>query len=207
MAAAGAGAGGLSADELSEALEKWPLPLFGKLLPYLAFGMASMIPILIVALAWFHVPLRGPVIELAAVTLIYFIATFGLAMLTVNFVRSQQAAMLIMISMQLVVVILGCLMDIVAIIMITLPIFMPCVRALGFDPVWFGLVMLINLDLAMITTPFGMNLFVMREVATPGTTMADIWKAGVPFCLIDLLSMALFIAFPPLVLWLPSMMK
>lgn len=71
--------------------------IFGKMLTYLGFGMLSMIPILIVALAWFHVPLRSPVIELAVVTLIYFIATFGLAMLTVNFVKSQQAAMLLMI--------------------------------------------------------------------------------------------------------------
>src|SRR5512139_2336897 len=71
--------------------------IFGKMLPYLGFGLLSMIPILIAALAWFRVPLRGPVIELAAVTLIYFIAMFGLALLTTNFVKSQQAAMLIMI--------------------------------------------------------------------------------------------------------------
>src|SRR5512143_1090781 len=63
--------------------------LFGKMLTYLGFAMLSMIPILIAALAWFHVPLRGPVIELAAVTLIYLFATFGLAMLAANFVRSQ----------------------------------------------------------------------------------------------------------------------
>ena len=71
--------------------------VFGKLLTYLCFGMLSMIPILLAALAWFRVPLRGPVIELAAATSIYFLATFGLALLTVNFVRSQQAAMLLMI--------------------------------------------------------------------------------------------------------------
>jgi ABC-2 type transport system permease protein len=71
--------------------------VFGKMFTYLGFGMLSMVPILIAALAWFRVPLRGPVVELALVTLIYFIATFGLAMLTVNFVKSQQAAMLIMI--------------------------------------------------------------------------------------------------------------
>jgi ABC-2 type transport system permease protein len=71
--------------------------IFGKMLTYLGFGMFSMIPILIAALAWFRVPLRSPVLDLAVVTLIYFFATFGLAMLTVNFVKSQQAAMLIMI--------------------------------------------------------------------------------------------------------------
>jgi ABC-2 type transport system permease protein len=71
--------------------------IFGKLLTYLAFGMLSMVPILIAALTWFHVPLRGTLIDLAVVTLCYFIATFGLALLVVNFVKSQQAAMLFMI--------------------------------------------------------------------------------------------------------------
>jgi ABC-type multidrug transport system permease subunit len=67
------------------------------MLTYLGFAMLSMIPILLTALAWFHVPLRGAVIELATMTLIYLSATFGLAMLVANFVKSQQAAMLIMI--------------------------------------------------------------------------------------------------------------
>jgi ABC-type multidrug transport system permease subunit len=71
--------------------------IFGKMLTYLSFAMLSMIPILIAALGWFRVPLRGPVIELAAVTLIYLFATFGMALLAANFVKSQQAAMLIMI--------------------------------------------------------------------------------------------------------------
>jgi ABC-2 type transport system permease protein len=71
--------------------------IFGKLLTYLGFGMLSMLPILLVTLLWFHVPLRGTLVELAAITFIYFMATFGLALLVVNFVHSQQAAMLIMI--------------------------------------------------------------------------------------------------------------
>jgi len=71
--------------------------IFGKMLTYLGFGMLSMVPILIAALAWFHVPLRGTLLDLAVVTLCYFIATFGLALLVVNFVKSQQAAMLFMI--------------------------------------------------------------------------------------------------------------
>ncbi len=71
--------------------------LFGKILTYLGFGMLSLIPILLVALAWFHVPLNGTLADLALVTLVYFFASFGLAMLVVNFVKSQQAATLIMI--------------------------------------------------------------------------------------------------------------
>ncbi|CAG0934911.1 Ribosome-associated ATPase [Thermoflexales bacterium] len=71
--------------------------LFGKILTYLGFGMVSLIPILIAAQAWFQVPLHGTLVDLAVVTLAYFFASFGLAMLVVNFVKSQQAAMLIMI--------------------------------------------------------------------------------------------------------------
>jgi ABC-type multidrug transport system permease subunit len=71
--------------------------IFGKLLTYLGFGMLSMVPIVIASLAWFRVPLRGTLIDLATVTFCYFIATFGLALLVVNFVKSQQAAMLFMI--------------------------------------------------------------------------------------------------------------
>jgi ABC-2 type transport system permease protein len=73
--------------------------LFGKILTYLGFGMVSLIPILIAALGWFRVPLQGTLVDLAVVTLAYFFASFGLAMLVVNFVKSQQAAMLIMILM------------------------------------------------------------------------------------------------------------
>ncbi len=71
--------------------------IFGKALTYLGFALISMAPILLAALGWFHVPLQGTVSELAAVTVIYLCATFGLALLAVNFVKSQQAAMLIMI--------------------------------------------------------------------------------------------------------------
>lgn len=68
--------------------------ILGKILTYLGFGMLSLIPILIVSLGWFHVPLHGALLDLAAMTLCYLLATFGLAMLVVNFVKSQQAAML-----------------------------------------------------------------------------------------------------------------
>jgi ABC-2 type transport system permease protein len=68
--------------------------VFGKVLTYLGFGMLSMVPIVLIALSWFHVPLRGSLVDLAVVSLCYFYAMFGLAMLVVNFVKSQQAAML-----------------------------------------------------------------------------------------------------------------
>lgn len=113
----------------------------------------------------------------------------------------------ILIMMQLVLLVLGCFIDQVSIMMITIPIFMPIVHTLGWDPVWFGAIFLLNMEVAAITPPFGVSLFVMRGVGPRGTTMADIYRAVVPFVLLNLLVMAMMIIYPPFSLWLPSMMR
>jgi len=89
---------------------------------------------------------------------------------------------LLLITMQSLVLVLGCLMDQVAIMMITLPIFMPVVTALGFHPVWFGVLYLLNMEIASTSPPFGMSLFVMKGVAPENTTMGDIYidSTGTP---------------------------
>jgi tripartite ATP-independent transporter DctM subunit len=111
----------------------------------------------------------------------------------------------IIIIMQLIILFLGCLMDVVSIMMITLPIFVPVVRQLGYDDVWFAVTYLINIEIAGISPPFGLSLFVMRGVAPKGTTMSDVYKAAIPFCLCSLLAMALIMAIPQIALWLPRM--
>ncbi len=113
---------------------------------------------------------------------------------------------MLVIAMQFVVLILGTFISLVPIMMITLPIFIPIISTLGFDPVWFGIIMLINLEMAGTTPPFGMLLFVMKGVAPPDTTMGDVIRAGLPFLLCDLTAIILCLAFPLLVLWLPSVM-
>lgn len=117
------------------------------------------------------------------------------------------APILIFISMQFVVLILGAFIEQVSIMMITLPMFMPLVTTFGFDPVWFGIVMLINLELAMLSPPFGMLLFVMKGVAPPDITMGDIYKSAIPFAALDLVAMAILIVFPPVATWLPYLVK
>lgn len=112
----------------------------------------------------------------------------------------------IIILMQIIIFILGCFIDVVSIMMITIPLFIPVVKALGFDLVWFATVMMVNVELACITPPFGLSLFTMKGVATPDTTMADVYRAAIPFVLIQVLVLALLIAVPPLSLWLPSFM-
>jgi tripartite ATP-independent transporter DctM subunit len=102
----------------------------------------------------------------------------------------------ILIGMLFVVLILGCFMETVAIMMITIPIYMPVINALGFNPVWFGVMMLIALETGLITPPFGVTLFVMKGVAPPDVTMSDIWKAVTPYVIIDIVCIALVMAFP-----------
>ncbi len=113
----------------------------------------------------------------------------------------------IIIAMQVAVLLLGCFMEVVSIMMITLPIFMPVVLNLGFDPVWFGAIMMLNIEIAIISPPFGTSLFAMKGVAPPDTTMGDIYRAALPFVGLDLLTMALIIAFPAIALWLPGIMR
>jgi len=113
---------------------------------------------------------------------------------------------LVLISMQVILLVLGCFIDPASIIMLTVPLYMPIVHTLGFDPVWFAVIFMINCEMAVTTPPFGVALFVMKGVAPPDTTMGDIYKAGLPFLICDAISMALIMAFPILALWLPGLM-
>src|SRR4030042_6096668 len=102
----------------------------------------------------------------------------------------------ILIGMLGVILILGCFMETVAIMMITLPISMPVINAFGYNTVWFGVLMLIALETGLITPPFGVTLFVLKGVAPPGITMADIWRAVTPYVIIDILCIILVLGMP-----------
>ena len=108
--------------------------------------------------------------------------------------------------MQVVLIFLGMFLEQTSIILVTLPVFMPIVIAMGWDSVWFGAIMLLNLELATLSPPFGLALFVMKGIASPDTTMGDIYRAALPFVGLNLLVMGIMIAFPDVVLWLPSLM-
>jgi tripartite ATP-independent transporter DctM subunit len=113
----------------------------------------------------------------------------------------------ILILMQIILVFLGMFIEQTSIILVTIPIYMPIVSAMGWNPVWFGAIMLLNLELATISPPFGMSLFVMKGIASPDTTMGDIYRAALPFVGLNILVMAIMIFYPAVVLWLPSFMK
>lgn len=113
----------------------------------------------------------------------------------------------IVMIMQVILLIMGCLMDLFSIMMITIPIFFPIIKALGLDPLWFGILYLLNMEIAPETPPFGMILFVMKAVLPKDIRMVDIWLATYPFTLIDIFALWLMIFFPAISLWLPSLMK
>jgi tripartite ATP-independent transporter DctM subunit len=114
--------------------------------------------------------------------------------------------LVIVIGMLAVVLMLGCFMETVAIMMITIPIFMPVINAFGYNPIWFGILLLIALETGLITPPFGVTLFVMKGVAPPEVTMADIWKAVTPYVLIDILCIVLVLFLPSLATVVPGLM-
>ena len=109
------------------------------------------------------------------------------------------APILLVIGMQLIVLVLGCFMEQIAIMLITLPIFMPIVIALKFDPIWFAIIMLVNLETALMTPPFGLLLFVMKGVAPKNTTFSQIYAAATPFVVCNIIVMILLMMFPGLV--------
>nr|WP_309504612.1 TRAP transporter large permease subunit [uncultured Roseovarius sp.] len=113
--------------------------------------------------------------------------------------QADVSPILLVIGMQIVVLILGCFMEQIAIMLITLPIFMPVIIYLGFDPIWFGILMLINIEMAMMTPPFGLLLFVMKGIAPADVTMAEIYRAVRPFVVCNLLVMAILILWPDIV--------
>ena len=128
-------------------------------------------------------------------------ASGGLMNWALGFELSPMGMLFVMIG---VILFLGCFMDQLSMMLLTAPIFFPLAKALGFDLTWFGLIMLLALEIGYTTPPFGLLLFVMKGVAPPGTTMRDIYLAGMPFIACVLLLIGLIIMFPPLATWLPE---
>jgi len=114
---------------------------------------------------------------------------------------------LIIAAMLAVSIFLGMFINLLAIIMLTLPLFIPVVHALGFDPVWFAVIFLLTLEMGATSPPFGLSLFVMKGVAPPGTTMGDTYRAAIPFLLCDLVVVVLLLTLPIIALWLPNLMR
>jgi tripartite ATP-independent transporter DctM subunit len=105
----------------------------------------------------------------------------------------------------LMYLVLGCLMDAMAMIILTIPIIFPVITHLGFDPVWFGIIIVMTVELGLIHPPVGMNVFVIKSVVKD-VSFSTIFAGVIPFIITDLIRLTILIAFPVIALWLPSHM-
>lgn len=108
--------------------------------------------------------------------------------------------------MMLILIFLGAFLDWVGIVMLCVPLFGPIIRTLGFDPIWFGVLFAVNLQMSFLTPPFGYALFFLKGVAPPEISTRDIWKSTVPFLVLQLTALLLCVAFPGIILWLPTIL-
>ena len=110
----------------------------------------------------------------------------------------------VLIMMQLSYLFMGMFLDDTAMLVIVAPLYVPLVKILGFDPVWYGVLYTITCQIAYMTPPFGYNLFLMRAMAPPEITLADIYRSISPFVLVMILALVLVMTFPQIALWLPE---
>jgi tripartite ATP-independent transporter DctM subunit len=131
-------------------------------------------------------------------------ATEGLVNVVLGLSTSPMVVVGLMIA---TVILLGMLMSPVPIMLVTLPVFIPVVMKLGFDPIWFSVLYLIAIETGSTSPPFGAGLFVMKGVAPKGTTMSEIYRAAIPFLICDVLAILIVMFFPVIVSWPISLMS
>lgn len=130
-------------------------------------------------------------------------ATGGLLSLVGEY---ELSAFWLVVGMLVVILVMGCVIDQVSMMMITLPFFMPLAAAAGIDPIWLGVMMLIAMELGLLTPPFGLLLMVMQSVAPPSIRLTQIYASAVPFLLIELLVLSCILLMPWLATGLPNLM-
>ena len=110
------------------------------------------------------------------------------------------------IAMQIILIILGMFIDWAGICLLVMPIFVPIIIELGFDPVWFGVLFTINMQVSFLSPPFGLAIFYLKGVSPPDVTIGELYRSVLPFIPLQLLALALVMIFPQIALWLPDMM-
>jgi tripartite ATP-independent transporter DctM subunit len=139
-----------------------------------------------------------------------FIATYTLGG-GAEFVKSTLVALplnpwLVLIIIQFILLFLGMVLDIIGITVLLAPIFVPVITSLGFDPLWFGVIFNLNLQIAYLSPPFGYSMFYLKAVAPPDVTMTDLYRSVLPYMALQLIGMVLCMLFPQIILWLPNLM-
>lgn len=143
---------------------------------------------------------------LGAITFSFFMGITGLPVILTDFVTGLDLGRFGVIALLLVIyLILGAIMDPFAMMIITVPIVTPIITDLGFDLIWWGIIMVVVVETGLITPPFGINVFVLKGVA-PDVPLPTVFKGVLPFVGADIIKLILLVIFPSLVLWLPTTM-
>jgi C4-dicarboxylate transporter DctM subunit len=143
---------------------------------------------------------------IAATLFSYLVGNSRMAQALVDFISSSGLSpWMVIIVMNFILLILGFIMDGLAIMLVTVPLFIPLIVALGFNPVWFGVLMVVNIEIALITPPVALNLFLMSGIFR--MPVAEVIRGVFPFLIVLLIFLIILIVFPDLSLWLPSMMQ
>ena len=146
-------------------------------------------------------------IAIGALVLNNFVTLAGLSAAVVDWITSLQFAPIVIILIIIIMgfyIALGTVIEGLAMIFLTVPIFVPVIEGLGFSLVWFGIVLVMMVEISLITPPIGLNVFVMKSML-PDVPLSAIFKGIAPFFCADIVRLALVVFFPPLALWLPSL--
>ena len=142
-----------------------------------------------------------------ALILNQFVSIAGLPAAMADFILGLNVSLATtLLFILLIYILLGTIIEGLAIIFLTVPIFVPIVEALGFDLIWFGVVMIMIIEISLITPPIGLNVFVMKSML-PEVPLIDIFKGIGPFFVGDIIRLLIVAFVPGLVLWLPSFMR
>jgi tripartite ATP-independent transporter DctM subunit len=146
-------------------------------------------------------------ILIGAIIVNKFLLISGLAEVLGDWVGNlDMSRMAIMVVILLIYLVLGCALDALAMILLTIPIFFPIVQKLGFDPIWFGIIIVMVVELGLITPPIGMNVFVIKGLA-PSVPLGRIYRGVTPFVVAEIVLIILLVVFPALATWLPRTME
>lgn len=139
-----------------------------------------------------------------------FIATYtlggGAEYVTDFLISLDMNRWLVLIVIQLILLALGMVLDVIGITVLLAPIVVPVITALGFDPLWFGVIFSLNLQIAYLSPPFGYSMFYLKAVAPPDVSMMDMYRSVLPYMALQFIGLILCMVFPQIILWLPNML-
>ncbi len=174
----------------------------------LAFSRKKLTWKVLVSVMWESAEMTGMVflVMVGAALFNYFIETTGLPHLLIELVQdSGMSSLAVLLCVLLFYILLGSIMDAMSMILLTIPFIFPMINALGYDPIWFGVVIVTVAELGLITPPIGMNLFVIQGTV-PDLTSQTVIRGILPFICADIVRLVILVAVPGLVLWLPRLM-